>query len=222
MVIIAGGSWAVGEWQSHKLAGPGLAHYFSSNDHATINLSRSSIGNIQQIQLVQELLSRFRPAEDDRFYWLVHSPLVDVAVEQIYQDQISLAHGIDKLLHEQLQFADQIAKKHNIKINLIGASCDLDSIQKFDHLHMAVSSWGRLLDDSYPASIFGHQTDHMTELKQAIQQHRPDLLKEYYQIGGMAFSKRRTMTRRKDMFQCFHPTSLAHEILSKQLANSFY
>lgn len=219
MVIVTGGSWAVGEWQLHKLSGPGLAHYFSLRDHAVINLSRSSISNIKQIELVQELLHRFKPRQEDRFYWLVHSPLVDVPTEQIYQDQTSLMVAIQSLLTTQLEFANQVAKSNNIKINLIGASCDLTDIDTFEYLPVAVPSWGQLLDKDYPASIFGHQTDHMTELKQALQQHRPDLLGEYNKIGGLSFSKRRIMTRRKDMFQSFHPTSLAHEILATQLTN---
>ena len=141
MVIITGGSWAVGEWQLHELSGPGVAHYFSCSDYAVINLSRSSIGNIKQIELVQELLSRFRPTQEDQFYWLVHSPLVGVPTEQIYQGQTSLIDSIKSLLYQQLEFANQVAKLNNIKINLIGASCDLDTTQTFDHLSVVTNPY---------------------------------------------------------------------------------
>lgn len=222
MVIISGGSWAMGEWQLHQLSGPGIAHYFNCGGLNTVDLSMSSISNIKQVDLIQEFIDNHQINKTDCFYWLVHSPLVDIPTKQIYQDQTSLTTSIESLLNNQLEYANQIAKNNNIKINLIGASCDLNNIPAFDHLNVVVPSWGQLLDSTYPASIFGHQTDHMTELKQELKQHCPELIEEYNRIGGMAFGKRRIMTKHKDLFQCFHPTSKAHKILSNYLINSFH
>lgn len=219
MIIITGGSWAVGEWQFNKLAGPGIAHYFSGNDHSVINLSQSGISNIRQVEKISELLKKFTPDQDDIFYWIVHSPLVGVPTQDIYQNKTNLTESISAHLHDQLQSADTLAKQYDITINLIGATCDLNTvdIDQFTNLKIVVPSWGQLLDSSYPTSIFGHQTDHMTELKQALIRNRPDMVSEYNTIGGMAFSKRRLMMRFPDMYQSFHPTSLAHKVLSNYL-----
>jgi hypothetical protein len=222
MVIISGGSWAVGEWKLHQLSGPGLAHYFNCAGYRTVDLSMSSIGNTRQVELIQEFIHDSGPCHTDCFYWLVHSPLVDVPTEQIYQGKTSLTESINSLLISQLEYANHVAKNNNIKINLIGASCDLNTIPVFEHLNVVVPSWGQLLNNTYPASVFGHQTDHMTELRQELKQHRPDLVEEYYRIGGMAFGKRRIMTRCEDLFQSFHPTSKAHKILSDYLITSFH
>jgi hypothetical protein len=219
MVVITGGSWAVGEWQFHKVSGPGVAEHLTTAGVEVINLARSSIGNIEQLESIDSLLKESN--NTDVFYWLVHNPLVGVSTQDIYQGKTSLAESIKEQLHKQMTFADTVAKKHNIIINLVGASCDLNDVamDTFSNLKLRVPSWGQLLTDSYPASIFAHQTDHMTDLKQALGEHRPDLVNEYHKLGGLAFSKRRAMLRAPDMFHSFHPTSLGHEVLSKHLLN---
>lgn len=221
MIIFTGGSWAVGEWQYHQLSGPGIGHYFSRSGEPVLNLSCSSIGNTAQIQRVQDLLTRYTPSETDRFYWLVHSPLVDIPIEEIYQGQTSLIESITNILHTQLAFANDVATQSGVTIYTVGASCDLDTvdISQYLHLRIAVPSWGKLLDPSFPASIFSHQTDRLPELKKLLQQNRPDLLEEFDTISGQAFGKRRAMMMAKELFHSFHPTSLAHERLSSHLAH---
>jgi hypothetical protein len=224
MVVFTGGSWAVGEWKYHRLTGPGIAYYFGiCSGQPVLNLSLSSIGNISQIQRVQDLLKKYTPDETDQFYWLVHNPLVDTPVEQIYQQQSGLVDSITNILHTQLAFANQVATDHKITIQLIGASCDLDSvsINQYNHLRTVVPSWGKLLNSEFPASIFSHQTDRLPELHKSLQQHRPDMMDEFNKISGMAFSKRRAMVLATDMFHSFHPTSLAHEHLSNHLAHTY-
>lgn len=224
MVIFTGGSWAVGEWKFNKLSGPGVAHYFNiCSGHPVLNLSSSSIGNVAQIEKVQDLLKRYTTDGTDQFYWLVHNPLVDIPVEQIYQGQASLVDSITNILHTQLAFANTVATEYKITIQLIGASCDLDSIEigQYNHLRTVVPSWGKLLDSEFPSSIFSHQTDRLPDLHKALKQHRPELLDEFDLIRGQAFSKRRAMVASIDMFHSFHPTSLAHEYLSNHLAHTY-
>jgi hypothetical protein len=224
MVIFTGGSWAVGEWKYHQLTGPGVAHYYNvRSGEPVLNLSSSSIGNIEQVQKIQSFLTRYTPEETDQYYWLVHNPIVDMPLEQFYQGQSSLTDSITNTLHTQLAFANQVATDYKITIRLIGASCDLDSISigQYNHLRTVVPSWGKLLDSEFPSSIFSHQTDRLPELHKALQQHRPDLLDEFNKISGMAFSKRRAMVSSVDMFHSFHPTSLAHKHLSDHLAHTY-
>lgn len=224
MVIFTGGSWAVGEWKYDRLSGPGIAHYFGiRSGQPVLNLSSSSIGNIEQVQRIQSLLTRYTPDHSDQFYWLVHNPLVDIPVEQIYQEQSSLIDSITNILHTQLSFANSVATEHKITLGLIGASCDLDSVSmdQYHHLRTVVPSWGKLLNSEFPASVFSHQTDRLLELHKSLQQHRPDMLDEFDKIRGLAFGKRRAMVLSADMFHSFHPTSLAHEHLSEHLANTY-
>ena len=224
MVIFTGGSWAVGEWKYDRLSGPGIAHYFGiRSGQPVLNLSSSSIGNIEQVQRIQSLLTRYTPDGNDQFYWLVHNPLVDIPTEQIYQGQSSLIDSITNILHTQLAFANNVATEHKITLGLIGASCDLDSVSmdQYHHLRTVLPSWGKLLNPEFPASVFSHQTDRLPELHKLLQQHRPDLLGEFDKIRGLAFSKRRAMVLSTDMFHSFHPTSLAHEHLSEHLANTY-
>lgn len=224
MVIFTGGSWAVGEWKYDQLSGPGIAHYFGiRSGQPVLNLAASSIGNMEQVQRIQSLLTRYVPDHTDQFYWLVHNPLVDIPLEQVYQSQCGLMDSITNILHTQLAYANDVATEHKITLGLIGASCDLDSvsIDQYRHLRIVVPSWGKLLDPNFPTSLLSHQTDRLPELHKSLQQHRPDLLDEFDKIRGQAFSKRRAMVLSADMFCSFHPTSLAHKHLSEQLANTY-
>lgn len=211
MVIFIGGSWGVGEWDYHQLTGPSVVNFFSEQE-VTLNLCRSSTGAAAHLDSLTKFLTKYKHDYYDVFYWLVHNPLVDVPVEEIYSGADTLNSGVHNLLVKQLTQANKIANEYDILINLVGASCDLDSIDmsQFNRLLLKVPSWGKLLIPEYPTSIFAHQADHLTDLKLALEQHRPDLLEEYYKIGSMAFKKRRCMQKNENMFQSFHPTSLGH------------
>lgn len=218
MVIFIGGSWGIGHWENHELTGPGIGQYFGFTD-VVLNLCRSGDSNLDQLRRLEHVFKKYLVDRDDKIYWLVHNPIVKESVDRIYLNQNSLTESITNILSEQLAYADQLAKRHNLHIELIGASCDLNTVnvEKYSNLCVKLLSWGQLLDTSYPVSIFSHQADHMTDLKQALKQHRPDLLDEYNKIGGQAFGKRRTMLKLDTMFSSFHPTSLAHMKLKEFL-----
>lgn len=220
MVIFTGGSWGVGEWKYHCLSGPSVANYFGEHD-VTVNLCRSGFSAEQQIDNLKQFLVKYKHDETDVFYWLVHNPLVNVLPEQIHSGHTSLETAITDQLTKQLAMANDMAKEHNILIKLVGASCDLDNahVNKFSNLILIVPSWGKLLISDYPASIFAHQTDHLTELKSALEKHRPELLDEYYRISGTAFKKRKCMQKNEEMFHSFHPTSLGHRKLRDYLCS---
>jgi len=220
MVIFIGGSWGIGHWENHELTGPGVGQYFGFED-VVLNLCQSGDSNIDQLRRLENLFKKYLVDSDDKIYWLVHNPIVKESVDRIYNSQHSLTESISGILSEQLNFADQLAKRHNLYIELIGASCDLNnvSVKQYTNLYVKLPSWGQLLDPSYPASIFSHQADHMLDLKRALEQHRPDLLDEYSLMGGQAFGKRRAMMKLDTMFSSFHPTSLAHKKLKDFLTS---
>ena len=222
MVIFTGGSWGVGEWKFNQLSGFGVANYFNEQD-VTVNLCRSGLSSKQQLDNLEDFLNRYRHADTDLVYWLVHNPLVGINPEDIYQNCTTLESSIAEHLDKQLLMANDIAHKHNMVIHTIGASCDLNTtdMTRFDRLIVKVPSWGKLLTTDYPASIISHQIDHDTDLKTALTEHRPDLLDEYYnKLKGTAFKKRKFMQKNEDLFTSFHPTSLGHRILKEYLQNN--
>lgn len=220
MVIFLGGSWGVGEWKFHKLSGLSVANYFSEHDVA-LNLCKSGISASKQLNELKSFLSRYQYDHSDMIYWLVHNPLVDIPVERIYTDCTSLYDSVMSLITEQLAEANKFAQENDLLINLVGASCDLDEVDtsQFNKLIVRLPSWGKLLADDYPTSIMSHQADHLTNLKKSLETHRPDLLKEYYNISGIAFSKRKCMLKNEEMFHSFHPTSLGHLKLRNYLCS---
>ena len=219
MVIIIGGSWGIGHWTNNELTGPGIAQYFGFVD-VTLNLCRSGDSNLDQLQRFAELIGKLGVDSQDKIYWLVHNPIVNEAPERLCRGN-TIRESVLEVLHKHLDYANTVAMENNFYIELIGASCDLNDIdvKQYSHLYVKVPSWGQLLDSSYPASIFSHQSDHMHELKRYIEQHRTDLKDEYDKMGGLAFGKRRTMLNFEKLFSSFHPTSLAHEILMKHLTS---
>ena len=220
MVIFLGGSWGVGEWDFEKISGPSVVNYFSEHD-TTLNLCKSSIGSIEQLNKLKSFLDRYKYNHSDVIYWLVHNPLVNVPVEKIYTNHASLHDSVMSLLLEQLAEANEYAQKNDLLINLVGASCDLDEvdISQFNKLNIRLSSWGKLLAEDYPVSIFSHQMEHLPNLKKELEIHRPDLLEEYYKISSISFGKRRCMLKNKEMFRSFHPTALGHLKLQTYLCS---
>lgn len=226
MVIFTGGSWGVGEWKFNALSGLGVAHYFNEHE-TTVNLCRSGISSATQLDNLQEFLGRYNLKETDSVYWLVHNPLVGIETCDLYQNCTTLENSITDQVYRQLAMANDLAHQHNIVIHLVGASCDLNTIDmsRFDRLLLKVPSWGKLLVDTYPVSIISHQADHLINLKDELTKHRPDLLDEYFNVlSSAAFKKRRFMQNNEDMFHSFHPTSLGHRKLRDYLCSdeAFY
>jgi len=219
MRIFTGGSWAVGEYDRQaRLCGPSFAQYFSLHDDV-VNLSKAHSSCAQQIKVLDNFLSRFAVFPGDSVYWLVHNPLIDIPTEQIYKNQTSLATSIKNILIENLTYANTVAGKYKIVINLIGASCDLEyaDTAQYTNLTLLIPSWGKLINDLYPASIFARQTDELDILKIELEKYRPDLIAEFDTIAGMAFGKRKFMLTIPDQFANFHPTRLAHKQLRDYL-----
>ena len=220
MRIFTGGSWAIGEFdRASRLIGPGVAQYFALHDDV-INLSKGQSSGLKQIEVLDNFLNRFVLFPGDTVYWLIHNPLIGIPTEEIYKDQTSLAVSIKNILIKNLEYADTIANKYKITINLIGASCDLDSVTtaQYTNLNILIPSWGKLMNESYPSSIFARQTNELDLLKLELEKYRPDLIPEYESITGMAFSKRKFMLTVSDKFASFHPTSLAHKQLRDYLS----
>jgi len=226
VIVILGDSWGVGEWgtdpktqQTCCLTGPGIGQYCSLHDQV-INLSSGGCTNTDQLIHFKNLLEKFTPDHTDVFYWIVTDPVRCFAnkdrLDQLLHNQQSLETAIRSALDSFLRNINDIAQQHNIKINLIGGVCDLDTvnISKYSKLTILVPSWGKLLDNTYASSIF--YAKHMIELGQIIKNTRPDLVNEWHSITDTAIKKENSWAQLVDnklSDDSFHPNRYGHKIL---------
>jgi hypothetical protein len=168
MIVIIGDSWGVGEWgvestRSMAINGPGIAQFLNYNFNV-LNLSKSSGSNLLGLDLLDKFLSRYQPDNTDEFYWIVTEPIRDTAVTDLL-DIVGIESHLMNVLTQSFTTADQLAKKHNVNIKLIGGWCDIEPnwIDRFSTLKVVVPSWGSIVHKNYPRSIFG--TTNLRELK---------------------------------------------------------
>ena len=214
MKIIVGSSWGVGTFErGGKLSGPGIAQYLNLHD-GVINLSIGAHSNYYLLRQLDKFLQRYTPNNDDTFFWIVNSPLIND--ERHGLDGIcnatttNLYDAILDKLYAQFDFANQLAKQFNITINLIGGLCDLDTvdIEKFSNLKIKVPSWGKLCDDSYAGCIFSFGG--FDKLQIQVEKHNQNLLPEFFKLQATAYKKRRSMALLHTFFEANHPTQAAH------------
>jgi hypothetical protein len=158
MIIISGDSWGVGEWGFDPvigtlITGPGIAQYFGMHNKV-VNLSEGGCGNTDSFLYLRRFLTKYKTSNCDIFYFIVTDPMRD---GECLDD---LSQGIEQAarlqLNKILKKLNQLANDHKIQINLIGGCCDLDTVDivSYNHLKIVVPSWGQLLDETYPSSIF--------------------------------------------------------------------
>jgi hypothetical protein len=209
MIIFIGDSWGVGEWQVDKnncgyISGPSVGQYFSLNNRV-INLCVGGTSNTLAIDRLEDLLRKFTPDSYDTFYWLVTDPLRCVEA-QFY----TIEHDIEAFILERLHTAfyriNELGKKYNITINLIGGLCDLDSVSvsEYTNLQMTVPSWGKIISENYPSSVYACVPE---------VQNIKNLDKEsYIKLSNKCLEKRYFMQRTSG-FSCEHPDSTSHRLL---------
>jgi hypothetical protein len=153
MIIIIGDSWGVGEYTEH-LSGPGIGQYIAM-DNRVINLSRGGASNTDCLDRLQLLFEQFNPQPVDRFFWIVTCPCRCLNNYHGLKN-ITVSDLAEQLLYSVLNRANGIAESASIKIELIGGMCDLsdEHVEYFDNLEILVPSWGKLLDENYPACSF--------------------------------------------------------------------
>lgn len=220
MKIFNGSSWGTCEWNTNSMAGPGIAQYFSLHDKV-VNLCEGFCSNTRQTDILGEFLQKFTADVHDTFYFIINSPLFGVEATEVIIKPLGLEASVREHLSNQLVYANNLAIRSNVTLNLIGGLCDLTDtdIEQYSNLKLAVPSWGQLLDPEYAASIYSFIDLHRIE--QEIKQSHPELAAEYEQICGQAFGKRRSMVRMSDMFRNNHPTSLAHRLLRDYLSPGY-
>ena len=139
MIVIIGDSWGVGEWgvesnRSMSVTGPGITELLNYN-FDVLNLSKPCGSNLSGLDLLDKFLSKYLSDDNDQFYWIVTEPVRDTDVENLL-GIVGLEAHLMNALTKAISCADQLAKKHNIHIKLIGGWCDIELnwIDKFSNL----------------------------------------------------------------------------------------
>lgn len=226
MIVILGDSWGIGEWgtdpktqESCSLTGPGIGQYCSLHGKV-INLSEGGCSNTDQLEYFKNLLNKFKPDYEDVFYWIVTDPVRCFGnkdkLSQLFHNQPTLEIAIRSALNSFLQNINNVAQQQDIKINLIGGMCDLDTVDvtNYSNLTIRVPSWGKLLDNDYASSIFHAQ--YMAELGKIVKDTRPDLLDEWHLITDLTIKKQNSLTQLSNnnlSNDSSHPNRYAHRIL---------
>ena len=217
MIIISGDSWGVGEWGSDPvngiaITGPGIAQYFGMHNKV-VNLSEGGGTNGNAFLYLRTFLTKYKTSAHDIFYFIVTDPMRDTGCLD------DLSQGIEQAARLQLdkflKKLNNLANSHKIQINLIGGCCDLDTVDivSYDHLKIVVPSWGKLIDKTYPSSIFwgdGIRQIDTTTLNCA------KLKDEWIRIADLTLKKEETFNR-----WCLtglssdgcHPNRYGHRIL---------
>jgi hypothetical protein len=191
MNIVSGDSWGIGEWGNDStsndpiLTGPGIVQYFNLNS-GVVSLSRGGCSNQQSVAYLDEFLNKFKPSLQDVFYFIVTDPCRDPGC---FDD---LSGGIEQAIRTTIDRAlnklNELARTHNIQVNLIGGICDLDTVDtlSYTNLKIAVPSWGKLIDEKYVPSIFWG--DGLRTLDQHNLEYL-DLKKEWVSIADQCIKK---------------------------------
>jgi hypothetical protein len=157
MIIIAGDSWAVGEWSADStITGPGFGNYLSL-DNFVINTAMGGHSNTESLDKLEYLLNELikRPTREfDYFFWVVSNPLRCLSNKELKKVD-DLEQVIANALHTSLDRANRLADKYKFKLHLLGGLCDLDNINvtRYPNLDIFIPSIAGLSIEKYPTSI---------------------------------------------------------------------
>lgn len=216
MIIIVGDSWGVGEWDTNcNLSGPGFGHYLMLHDQVC-NLSLGAGSNTDSLNRLSQFLKKCQADAYDTIYWIVTCPSRDIDLSQCLSGPTSLKQTLYDSLFKSLDTAQKIAAQYDIKINLIGGLCDLNSIDvsRYTNLNVSVASWGQLLDQQY--SIGAFYPESWTDTGRLIKAHYPDHLEDWADIADAIIAKNQSWDKIFKTDGC-HPDRHGHKILHNHL-----
>lgn len=188
-----------------------------------INLSLGGASNTESLIRLENLLIKYRADQSDTFYWIVTNPIRCKELKTVSWTS-GIEHNLTELLKASLKRANDLAKKYQIKIKLIGGLCDVneDMIKDFDHLQIVVPSWIKLCNDQYPSSIFSQ--DQWTELGELVRSlNQPGLIEEWLDLTKKIENKTKFYKKHPMYFfrQDNHPNRRAHKVLRDFLYPDF-
>lgn len=221
MIVLTGDSWGVCEWSKNCIIeGPGLASYVNKCE-TSVNLSRGGSSNTQALDRLENFLSRYSPADDDIFIWVVSGPNRCITdIDSFLNSTTNLSNSLYNLLIASLTRANTIAKNKNFKLKLVGGVCDLNDINpiNFSNLEFSVPSWCTLLLPDYATSIF--EQDFISDIGPLIKKKYPLLLNEWISLANIANLKSKGWRRMKYTYfktDGIHPDRAGHMVLLRTI-----
>ena len=211
MIVITGASFALHEYDDDSsISGPGIGQYLSLNNEVFV-IAKAAASNTLALNKLQDFLEMMNnDFSSDTFYWLVTDPtrcIEDNLKALVGSDPSSL---LKETLNNSLERANDLAKKFNITINLVGAECDLPCVE-YSNLTVAVKSWGQLLENNWPVGL----TYDIDSWKQKLP--TSDKLVDILENINNKYS----VMNQSKWFKALHPTSKAHLKLAFELNEDF-
>ncbi len=152
-MIIAGDSWACGEWQIvpgdvpicvHK----GFEQYAKDEGIKVRNLSRGGDSNQDQVNIVAN-----SNVYNQQVFWFITDPLRDL--EATMENPLPLAQ---ESLRKTFLAIDRLSVENNLEIFVIGGLCDIEGFVTTDNFNfeVAIPSVNKLLhEDCNIVSMYG-------------------------------------------------------------------
>lgn len=162
-MILAGDSWACGEWQSVLGAVPvcvhkGIEQYSLDEGISIRNLSRGGDSNMDQVNIVAN-----KNVYNQQVFWFITDPLRDL--EPTNEDPLELAK---QSLRKTFRAIDRLSLENNLEIYVIGGLCDIIESISTTHYNfqVAIPSVNKLLhNDCEALSMYGSPTDAVRVVK---------------------------------------------------------
>lgn len=162
-IFITGDSWGVKEWTRNNMndsaeeierkdhnSHRGLHTYFEQDGFEVHNKSSGGSSNKDSIDRLIKYINdgnNLYNKNVDYIFWIVTDPIRDLRPYDKLTDQICASDGLEKLIknlfHDVCDYANSLAKIHDLKIHLIGGitSFDPKEIDPYEALVALIPSW---------------------------------------------------------------------------------
>jgi lysophospholipase L1-like esterase len=159
-IFIAGLSWARGEWVGPNVVHQGIEQYFVEDGYTVFNVAKPRTTHNKINTLLDQALAEHYSA-GDLIFWVQADPIIDLIHQEIpgkltnqklqrLSERLQQENSLLNLIIEQQRIIycelNNIAVKHNTKINCIGGTYNIGPvIAEFSNLNNFVPSWINML-----------------------------------------------------------------------------
>lgn len=222
-VAIFGCSWGCGEWGqvdngifgNYGIAHNGLTHYLAEAGWDVWNLSRPGSDMIDIIKTLEFVLESNRHRRFDILFLQTditrsfNTQPIDARADE------SLMQFLDRSYVEAYQHLDSIAKKHDVKVDIIGGLTDVTAdLSSLSNINVLIPSWAALADPSLePTPVVD------TVGVDYIHKNFPGKTEEKLRLFELATTRLDFFKQRRDIFwpDGTHPNRYFHRVLANRI-----
>jgi len=230
-IVIAGDSWACGEWRGYGISHPGLTQYLTDQGYLVINLGKPGGSNIHSADRIDNFLTVSKHLNTSHVFVFQTEWIRDVKLENEKNLVEDIATGYSslkmRLMNRFYYKLSKISQQTKTPIHLIGGCSDtiwLDSFsQEYPGLSVCCQSLTNLLlngnhriDDPIHALMAKHSEKDIAYLKKNLDSKDLELLLDDIDKGNQRIT---TWNQQKSFFwpDGGHANQTAHSILFKFL-----